>query len=167
MAIATDSETEPNPEPVEEPETAPETALDSGELDIEAEVLFQVAHYKEEYGGPASMADIAFEIQEKDSELHDAIMDAVKEGTTKVKPALKSLVDQGLIVETEYGGYVATEEGEKMVREPETQAELGDTYESEKHKGNPADETSEEYELEPSDEDKDKDEMGVPFLNEA
>jgi len=164
MAIATDSDTVPNPEPEMTPETAPETALDSGELDLEAEVLFQVAHYKEEYGAPASVADIAFEIQEQDSELHDAIMDAVKEGTSKVKPVLKSLVDQGLIVETEYGGYIATEEGEKMVREPETQAGLGNTYESKKHNKDPADETSEEYDLES---DKDKDEAGVPFLNEA
>ena len=155
MAIATDPDTEPNLEPVE-PETAPnEKAMDTEGLDLEAEVLFQVAHYKEEYGAPASVADIAFEIQEQDSELHDAIMDAVKEGTPKVKPVLKSLVDQGLIVETEYGGYIATEEGEKMVREPETQAGLGNTYESEKHNKDPADETSEEYDLES---DKDKDE---------
>jgi len=146
MAIATDPNAEPVEEP-KEPETAPETALDSGDLDIEAEVLFQITHYKEEYGAPASVADIAFEIQEQDSELHDAIMDAVEEGTPKVKPAIKSLLDQGLIAETEYGGYVATPEGEKVVREPETQGAIGNTYESEKHNKDPSAETSEEYDI--------------------
>jgi hypothetical protein len=157
---------EPVEEPVEkpkEPEMAPETGLEGGDdLDLEAEVLFQIAHYKEEYGGPASMADIAFEIQEKDSELHDAIMDAVKEGTPKVKPVVKSLIDQGLVVETEYGDYITTPDGDAMITTPETQSELGSTYESEKHKGNPADETSEEYDLEEP-----KDESGVPFMTEA
>lgn len=159
MAIATDPETESVPE---EPEKAPEVGLDGGDVDIEAEVLFQVAHYREEYGGPASLADIAFEIEEKDSEIHEAMMEAVKAGTPKVKPALKSLIDQGLVVETEYGGYITTSEGDKMVKEPETQAELGSTYESEKHKGQPDDEGSEEYDL-----DTEKTEAGVPFLNEA
>lgn len=169
---------EKEPEEPKEPENAPEAGLEGGDMDLEAEVLFQVSHYSKEYGAPASVADIAFEIVEKDSEVHEAMMDAVYEGTPKVKPILKQLVDEGLIIETEFGGYVTTPEGDAVVTEPETQEKLGDTYESEKHKGNPADESSEPYELDspkmPTDEeieefeipaeDKNKKEGGVPFL---
>jgi len=169
-AIEIDSEPveEPEVEVMNKPAEAPEGEVDSSKTDIEAEVLFQVAHYVDEYGGPASLADVAFEIQEKDTDVHKALEKAVKEGTPKVKPAIKSLLDQGLKVETEYGGYITTEEGDKMLGEPEVQGELGDTYESDKNQGDPAGEGEagelgvpadvEEFDTEG------KDEMGVPFL---
>jgi len=150
-------------EPEVAPETQPEVGLDSGgaelgagaDEDLEAEVLFQVAHYSKEYKAPASLADVAFEIQEKDSDVHKAMEMAVEEGTPLVTPILKSLVEQGLIMETEFGGYITTPDGDAMVKESDTQSKLGNTYESEKHKGIPEDEGSEEPE---------KVEAGVPFL---
>jgi hypothetical protein len=137
--------------PVEAPETEDQSAL-------EAEVLFQVSHYLSEYGAPASLADIAFEIAAKDDKLHEAVMKAVEEGTPKVEPVLKGLIEQGLVLETEYGGYVTSPEGDKLIQEPEVQGELGSTYESDKHGGQP---DVEEVDVE------EKDETGVPFLNEA
>ncbi len=129
----------PETEPEVSPEKGPEVGLDAGEdnADLEAEVLFQVAHYREEYKAPASLADIAFEIAETDPEIHEMMMDAVKEGTPIVGPVLKRLVDQGLIMETEFGGYITTPDGDEMVKGSEEN--LGNTYESEKHKGQPED----------------------------
>jgi hypothetical protein len=162
------------PEVEKEPETSsdktPESGLDSGQTDsnMEAEVLFQVAHYREEYKAPASLADIAFEIATTDPDLHEMMMDAVKEGTPLVGPVLKSLVDQGLIMETEFGGYVTTPDGDDMLKDTETQSKLGNTYESEKHKGQPEDTAG--YDIEEAaeggeGEEPEKVESGVPFLN--
>jgi hypothetical protein len=154
-----------------EPEKEPEAGLDAGGAgnDLEAEVLFQVAHYREEYKAPASLADIAFEIAETDPDLHDMVMDAVKEGTPIVGPILKSLVDQGLIMETEFGGYVTTPDGDAMLEGADTQSKLGSTYESDKHKGQPDDTAG--YDIEQAaeggeDEEppEEKKETGVPFL---
>lgn len=163
-------------EPVEvEPSEVPEQGLDSGAsteggVDVEAEILFQVAHYTDEYGGPASLADIAFEIQEKNTDVHKAMEKAVKAGIPKVEPAVKSLLEQGLIVETEYGGYITTPEGDKMLGD--VQGELGNTYESDKNKGNPEGEGEADEFGVPSDvegdveefDDEGKDESGVPFM---
>jgi len=168
---AVEVDSKPAEEPVEESVEVPEEGLDGGSVDVEAEVLFQIAHYNEEYGSPASLGDVAFEVQEKDSDVHKAMEEAVKEGTPKVKPAIQSLLDQGLIVETEYGGYVTTPEGDKILGDPEVQGGLGNTYESEKNRGDPAGEgTAGEFGV-PADveefDDEGKTEMGVPFLNEA
>jgi hypothetical protein len=151
---------------VEEPEVekkkpSPEVA----DADVEAEVLFQVSHYNKEYGSPASLGDIAFEVQEKDSKVHEAMEKAVKEGTPKVEPAVKTLLDEGLIVETEYGGYVTTPQGDAMIEEPEVQEDLGGTFESKKNKGNPEGEGVAGDLGIPADVEEDKSEMGVPFLN--
>lgn len=167
---------EPEREPQMGPEKQPEIGLDGGDqgmegsADLEAEVLFQVAHYSKEYKAPASLADIAFEIQEKDSDVHEAMMMAVEEGTPKVTPILKSLVEQGLIMETEFGGYITTPDGDEMVGTSEVQSGLGNTYESEKHKGNPADEGPSEDDFGEgseggeSEKEPEKVEGGVPFL---
>lgn len=165
---------EPSSEPIEEPFSDDNVTDDNGSVDVEAEVLFQIAHYVDEYGGPASLADVAFEVQEKDTDVHKALEEAVEKGIPKVKPAVESLLSQGLIVETEYGGYITTDEGDAVVKEPEVQSELGTTYESKKNKGNPegegiADDLGvppdvEEFDTE---EEEPKSEMGVPFLNEA
>lgn len=161
-------------EPIEEIEVdefdveEPEQGLDTGDgsTDLEAEVLFQVAHYVDEYGGPASLADVAFEIQEKDTDVHKAMEKAVKAGIPKVEPVIKSLLEEGFIVETEYGGYVTTPEGDKIIGEPEVEKELGNTYESKKNKGNPEGEGEADEFGVPADvaEDEGKDESGVPFL---
>lgn len=153
---------ETDAEPVEEPkEKEPEGEFgDLDQTELEAEVLFQVSHYMEEYKAPASLTDIAFEIGAETEEEHQVLMDAVAKGKPKVEPVLKQLVEEGYIVETEYGGYITTQEGDALIQEPETQADLGSTYESEKHKGNPAD-------VPPEEPAEDKTEMGVPFLNEA
>lgn len=169
------------PEEFKEPETGPEkepeVGLDSGDqgmeanADLEAEVLFQVAHYMEEYKAPASLSDVAFEIEEKDSDVHEAMMDAVKRGAPKVGPVLKSLIDQGLIMETEFGGYVTTPDGDEMLGESDTQSKLGSTYESSKHRGNPSDTAG--YDIEKAaeggegevGEEPEKVESGIPFLN--
>jgi len=163
-------------EPEISPEKAPEAGLDSGGMggdsDMEAEVLFQVAHYREEYKAPASLADVAFEIAETDPEIHEMMMDAVKEGTPIVGPVLKRLVDQGLIMETEFGGYITTPDGDEMLKGSEEN--LGNTYESEKHKGQPEDtagydieDAAEGGEAEPPEEptEEKKGEGGVPFMS--
>jgi hypothetical protein len=152
-----------------EPDKTPEVGLDAGdtdlaaEADLEAEVLFQVGHYSEEYKAPASLADIAFEIQEKDTKVHEAMMKAVEEGTPKVEPVLKSLIEQGLVMETEFGGYITTPDGDEMLQTSEVQSDLGGTYESKKHRGDPTDtgagDENETMETE-------KMEMGIPFLEE-
>jgi hypothetical protein len=159
----------PGPEePEMAPERVPEVGLDAGDAELnasaelEAEVLFQIAHYAEEYEAPASLADVAFEIEEKDSDVHHAMEEAVEKGTPKVEPAIKSLIDQGLIMETEFGGYVTTPDGDEMLQSSEVQSELGGTYESQKHHGNPADKGFDQ-ELEPEPEEK-VEETGIPFL---
>ena len=135
--------------------------------DLEAEVLFQVAHYVDEYGGPASLADVAFEIQEKNTDVHKAMEKAVKAGIPKVEPVIKMLLEEGLIVETEYGGYVTTPEGDKIVQEPQEQEKSLGTYESDKNNGNPEGEGEADEFGVPEDvaEDEGKDEAGVPFIS--
>ena len=158
---------------VEEPEMGKEKPSEPVEKagkegEVEAEVLFQVSHYNKEYGSPASLGDIAFEVQEKDSKVHEAMEKAVKEGTPKVEPAIKTLLDEGLIVETEYGGYVTTPEGDAMIEEPEVQKDLGGTFESNKNRGNPEGEgVADEFGVPPDtqeDDEEEKSEAGVPFL---
>jgi len=150
----------PSVEPVEEPgEEIVETPETGDQSTLEAEVLFQVSHYLSEYDAPASLADIAFEIGCEDDGLHEAMMAAIEKGMRKVKPIMKQSEEEGFIIQTEFGGFITTTEGDKLIQEPGVQDELGSTYESAKHGGQP--------DVEEVDVEEPKDESGVPFLGEA
>lgn len=93
------------------------------------ETLFNVAHYNKEYEGPASLADVAFELAEPDTYVHESLTQSWKMGADLAQTMIDRGISEGFVKPGTEGGFVITEEGRAFISE--SSSKLGNTYESE------------------------------------